>query len=133
MTTEEQAFIEAFNAMRNDVWDTAHNSGWEYERNVLEDIADQHSLALGKYARAVVAASMIALEHAELSEGVEAIRKPQKDDHIPEFTMEEAEAADVIIRIMNRASRRCLRVAEALVAKINYNKTRPYKHGNKTI
>ena len=133
MTTEEQAFIEAFNFIRKDVWNTADASGWEYERNVLEDIADQHSLALGKYARSIVAASMVALEHAELSEGLEAIRKPQKDDHIPEFTMEEAEAADAIIRIMNRSARRYLRVAEALVAKINYNRTRPYKHGNKTI
>ena len=42
-----------------------------------------------------------------------------------------AELADVIIRIMDYARGKGLNVAEALVLKMEYNTTRPYKHGGK--
>jgi NTP pyrophosphatase (non-canonical NTP hydrolase) len=75
----------------------------------------------------------IALMHCELSEVVEYERKdPEaKSDHIPEFTGVEEEFADVIIRIMNTAQFRHLRLAEAIVAKSDYNATRPFMHGKK--
>ena len=76
----------------------------------------------------------IALMHSELSEGVEAIRKNIKaDSHIPEFTGLEAELADTVIRIMNMSAAKKLRVGEAIIAKMRYNKTRPYRHGGKTV
>lgn len=75
---------------------------------------------------------LIALMHSELSEALEAIRNGNPpDDKIPEFTGVEAELADVIIRIMDMAAAKSYRVGEAVVAKINYNKNRPYKHGGK--
>ncbi len=75
---------------------------------------------------------LIALMHSELSEALEAIRNGNPpDDKIPEFTGVEAELADVIIRIMDMAAAKGYRVGEAVVAKINYNKNRPYKHGGK--
>lgn len=72
---------------------------------------------------------MIALMHSELSECLEGIRKNTMDDHIPEFSSEEAELADTIIRIMDYGAGFKLRVMEALLAKLLYNKSRPYKHG----
>ena len=70
--------------------------------------------------------------HSELSEALEAIRNGNPpDDKIPEFTGVEAELADVIIRIMDMAAAKGYRVGEAVIAKINYNKNRPYKHGGK--
>ena len=51
------------------------------------------------------------------------------DDHCPEFTNFEIELADVIVRIMDLSGGMGLRVAEALVAKMAYIRTRPYKHG----
>lgn len=75
--------------------------------------------------------TLICLMHSELSEGLEALRKDLKSDHIPEFSGIEEELADVIIRIMDFAAARRLRVAEAIVAKIHFNATRPYKHGGK--
>lgn len=51
------------------------------------------------------------------------------DDKIPEFNGYEVELADCIIRIMDTAVSRGLRVAEAIVAKIAHNEGRPYKHG----
>ena len=75
---------------------------------------------------------MIALMHSELSEALEALRHGnQPDDKIPEFSGVEAELADVIIRIMDMAAGKGYRVGEAVVAKIAFNHTRPYKHGGK--
>jgi NTP pyrophosphatase (non-canonical NTP hydrolase) len=106
------AFAIEFDAVAQEVNHIAIEKGWwEGERNEGE---------------------LIALMHSELSEALEAIRNgnPQ-DDKIPEFTGVEAEFADVIIRIMDMAAAKGYRVGEAVVAKINYNKNRPYKHGGK--
>lgn len=71
----------------------------------------------------------IALIHSEVSEALEGHRKGSpKDEHCPDFTSEEVELADVIIRIFDLAEHQKLNVAAALIAKHNYNKTRPYKH-----
>ncbi|CAB1078735.1 hypothetical protein D1AOALGA4SA_6468 [Olavius algarvensis Delta 1 endosymbiont] len=106
------AFAIEFNAVAQEVNNIAIDKGWwEGERNEGE---------------------LIALMHSELSETLEAIRKGNPpDDKIPEFTGVEAELADVIIRIMDFAAAKGYRVGEAVVAKINYNKNRPYKHGGK--
>ena len=70
--------------------------------------------------------------HSELSEALQALRNGNPpDDHIPEFTGVEAELADVIIRIMDVAAAMDYRIAEALIAKFEYNKKRSYKHGGK--
>lgn len=74
----------------------------------------------------------IALMHEELSEALSAARHGDPpDDHIPEYTGQEAELADCIIRIMDYAHENNLRVANALIVKMNYNRSRPYKHGKK--
>lgn len=106
------AFVTAFKEKAKEINDTAREKGWwDKERNDGE---------------------MIALMHSELSEALEALRHGnQPDSHIPAFTGVEAEMADVIIRIMDFGEARGHRIAEAIEAKIAYNKTRPHKHGGK--
>jgi NTP pyrophosphatase (non-canonical NTP hydrolase) len=61
----------------------------------------------------------------EVGEALEAVRKNKgPDDHIPEFSAEEAECADAVIRLMNYATYRGLRLAGAIIAKNEYNRTR---------
>ena len=73
---------------------------------------------------------MIALMHSELSEALEAQRCGNPPDkHCPDLSSVEVEFADVIIRMMDTAAALGLRVPEAILAKHQYNISRPYLHG----
>lgn len=106
------AFMRVFNIVQTDVHETAMEKGWwDNER----DVGD-----------------LIALLHTEVSEAYEAVRHGNPpDDKVSDFDGLTAELADVIIRIMDMAAGLDLRVAEALIAKIKFNKTRSYRHGGK--
>lgn len=73
----------------------------------------------------------IALVHAEVSEGLEALREDLQSDKIPDFKGIEEEYADAIIRILDHCAARGWNVADALFAKAKYNSTRKYRHGKK--
>jgi NTP pyrophosphatase (non-canonical NTP hydrolase) len=70
-------------------------------------------------------AELIALMHSELSEALEALR-----EHRPKFEVAE-ELADCCIRIFDYCGRKKIDLAKAILEKIERNKKRPYRHGNK--
>ncbi len=83
---------------------------------------------------------LICLMHSELSEALEEYRngklpaeiyynqtKPQKPEGIP------IELADCIIRIFDFCGLHDIDLQQALTIKMEYNKTRPYRHGNKKV
>lgn len=76
-------------------------------------------------------AEKIALMHSELSEALEAMREGNPDSDKIAFSSVEEELADCVIRILDYAGRRRLDIAGAILAKHEYNLTRPYKHGGK--
>jgi len=71
----------------------------------------------------------LALIHSEISEALEADRKGLQAEHIQDFSGIEEELADAVIRILDFAGQHGLRLGEAIGAKMQYNLTRPYKHG----
>jgi hypothetical protein len=102
---------------------------WFGEHVSIIDSAKRFSSVFASFrnARAGLNLSLIT---GEISEALEAVRK-RADDHIPNFSAEEAECADAVIRLMNYATDRKLRLAEAIVAKNEFNRNRP-DHTNRT-
>ena len=77
-------------------------------------------------------AECIALMHSELSEALEALRKPkQRDDHLPNLDPVGVELADVCIRIFDYCGLRGIDLEQCITEKMEYNLKRSYKHGGK--
>ncbi len=103
-------FVAAFNVLAAEVSETAKSKGWKKSND----------------------AEGLMLMVAELGEACTALRHGNPaDNKIANFSGVEAELADVIIYIMNYAMLREYKIAEAVVAKIEFNKTRPERHGGK--
>lgn len=65
-----------------------------------------------------------ALMHSEISEAMEAYRSDEMSTKLPGFTGVEEELADALIRILDYCGDNHLRIGEAFVAKLAYNRKR---------
>jgi NTP pyrophosphatase (non-canonical NTP hydrolase) len=70
--------------------------------------------------------TILCLIHGEVSEAMEADRRGEGWDRVTE------ELADVCIRIFDLCGSMNLNLEKAIMEKMEYNKTRSYKHGGKS-
>lgn len=94
------------NEIMEDAFQTANNNGfWDHSKDEF--------------------ATQMALIHTEVSEATAAYRNFEDLEHVAE------ELADVIIRTANVCKRFGLDLEGAILKKLEFNKSRPYMHGNK--
>lgn len=109
----ERDWIDETKALASDCFEISKEHGWWEEGNV-------------NYGE------KIALMHSELSEALEALRHGDPpSEKIEGFSNLEEELADTVIRILEFGHVKGLRLAEAILAKKEYNDKRPFKHGGK--
>lgn len=120
-------FGAAFALLAKHANENARNKGFYEDHDEIRAVLNPRQQA---YFDHLMMGTRLALIHSEVSEALENDRHDSPpDDKVPEFTGVEAELADVLIRIMDLAHEKKLRVAEAVIAKMAYNSGRPYKHG----
>lgn len=107
-----KAFKESLRTMQHAVHENAKAHGWWDEPR--ED------------------GTVMMLIVSELAELLEEMRVGGRESaKIDGFTSEEEELADAVIRILDFAGRKGYRLGGAILAKHEYNLTRPHKHGGK--
>lgn len=113
-TAVDTSFKEFWNNRQTDSYQVSRSKGW-----FLKDVnlLEQFMLVV-----------------SEIGEATDAYREGNPESvKIPGFTHIEEELADVVLRCMNISEHFKFRLAEAVIAKNEYNKTRPYQHGGKKV
>lgn len=100
-------------------WEISENAGWhETPRSTLER------------------AMLVVTECAELSEAARNGTLQDPSDHIPEHTQAAEEWADMLVRAFDHSREDGVtpsQLADAFIAKVEFNRSRPYRHGGKTV
>ena len=131
MTPRHEDFINAFNNLATEAHTHARNKGFWDESDALQKLSDAHGL--GGVCYAARGAQLNALIASEIGEALEGMRKDLPSEKCPGFSNEEEEYADAIIRILDMAYARKMRIGEAIIAKMEYNPTRGFMHGGKSF
>jgi hypothetical protein len=136
------AFVQAFNAVADLIHTVNVSKGW-WEDDQMAETVYHRLLGTGMTAESAgkvrdklrrnhgEALMLVVTEIAEAMEGLRAHNPP--DDKIGHlgYSAMEAECADAVIRLMDLCQARGWRLAEAIEAKLAYNRTRAFKHGGK--
>lgn len=126
----ELDFIHHLEAIAMACHEITEDKGFWKDRDLVINLPSATGFTVARR-ELFIKAEMIALMHSELSELLEGLRKSPggfKDEHCPDFSNEVVELADLLIRVFDYARAFRLPLGAAIIAKMHYNATRPYKH-----
>lgn len=103
--------------------------------DLIQGAVHTNSVEKGFWEASTDAGTKIALMHSELSEALEAIRKPHIEGKLAEINIDllTEELADCVIRIMDFCEREKLPLGKAIIGKARYNTGRSKLHGGKAF
>lgn len=133
MNWSQERFRHAMSEIQEIIHQNAVNKGfWEIEELGFcgKSCRDKVSFRMEQ----LIVNEKLALIHSEVSEALEANREstvgePKMSTKLPNFMAIEMELADVVIRVMDLADFLDIDLGDAILAKMNYNNSRPMKHG----
>lgn len=127
---DEQEFVNAYNDMAFYAAQHADEKGFHTFDLPWETMSEQQV----RLAESLIRSQKMLLMMTEIAEACEGERHGNPEsDHIPEFSALEEEMADLLIRVMTEGVRNGWRIPQAVVVKMRFNETRPYKHGGKAF
>ena len=111
MTNDEKTLAQiVIHGLVQEAHQTAREHGWwKRNRNIAETLFK------------------ITMEVAEAGQALENGIPPDK--HLSDYDAFTVELADIVIRVFDLAGANDLKLGQAIVDKMEFNQTRPYRHG----
>lgn len=108
----------------SELWEFSHTV--EIKKGIAELVDEAYLTAKSKgwHDEPVETGTQLALIHSEVSEALEADRKGWDGNFAEEL-------ADVVIRVFDLCGSKGINLEYHILKKMEYNKTRPHKHGGK--
>lgn len=129
---QERDFVRQINYGVQACYQNSINHGfWRGAEELAEFLGDAEApVDLSVTLDELVIGQKLLLMHSEISEALEALRAPIKQDqHLPTRISLHVELADIVIRIMDLSGKLNVPLGEIIVEKMAFNKSRPHKHG----
>lgn len=130
---DRETFISLVNQFAQHCHDNAVSKGFHdsYENVKRILIAQSVPTETLSWFRTIAFQAELARMHSELSEALETARKDmtRPDDHIPSYPNVAVELCDTMIRAFDTLVKWGYPIGEALVAKAEFNSSRPHMHG----